>query len=312
MKKILNFFARIFGKIGAAFKAVKNKIFRRQAEQERRQKISLWLIAAIAGVIIIALAGWYAANKFWPQTAAEDGSAAAIAKAKITIISSRSCGKKCWDAQLFIDALTQQNIEVVSAKTVYAGGWWPFGQAKTLVKQFQISKVPTVIVEFTGDNQPDISNFFSSALGNVIDGKFVLTKILAPYYDLTEKKLKGLIKVTYLTDNSCKECYDVKKHETALKNLGASAPDSETIDVASEAGQALVSKYGITKVPTMLISGEVSEYAILTQAWTADVGIISSDGTYIFTNTDLMGDYYRNLTTGKIIKAKTTTTGVSN
>ncbi|MFA6526337.1 MAG: hypothetical protein WCT26_02900 [Candidatus Buchananbacteria bacterium] len=305
MQKILSFFKQTAVKIGELFKALKDKIFKRQAEEERQKKIIRGVILGIIIALVVILIGWYAAAKFWPKPPQDLNATATapLAEAKLTVVTSRSCGKTCWDTQLFSDALAAQGIKIVDKETVNVGGWWPFGQGADVIKKYSITKVPTVIVEFKGANQPDINKFFSQTLGIVVDGKFVLTKILAPYYDLTAKKIKGIIKVTYLTDNSCAECYDVKKHETALKNLGAETANSETIDISSPAGQALVNQYKITKVPTLLVTGEVSEYTILNQAW-SEVGTIASDGAYIFTNLDLMGDSYKDLTTGKIIKAK--------
>lgn len=296
MKSILDSFKNIVAKIA-------NKLmFWKKAEEGQAKKINMGLVWLIVGIALAVLVGWYAVAKLMPKPIAKDG-VATTAEAKITIVTSRACGSKCWDAQLFIDALTQQGIKVADKETVYVGGWWPFGKGKDIAKTYQITKVPTVIVEFTGKNKPDINKFFSPTLGSVINEKFVLTKILAPYINLAENKLKGLIKVTYLVDGSCKECYDIKKHETALKNLGAYTDNNETIDISSDAGKELINRYVITKAPTLLISGEVSEYSVLTQAWQG-VGAVAPDGTYVFMNQDLMGDYYRDLITGKIVKAK--------
>ncbi len=302
MKKIKNFFSQI----GGGITMIVNKIFKKndvEFQQEKMKKRLVWLIAIIIVVIIIAA---IIAVIIYRQAASKNSLNATIAnpiaEAKITIVTSRNCGSKCWDVKLFTDALVQQGIKIDDKKIVYTGGWWPFNQGTEIAKQYQITKVPTAIVEFTGNTKLDINKFFSPTLGNVVNSKFVLTKILAPYFDLTEKKLNGMITITYLTDRSCAQCYDVKKHEVALKNLGASTANSQTVDISSPAGQARISEYNITKVPTMLITGEVGEYAILTQAW-KEVGTIASDGTYIFTNLDLMGDYYKDLATGKIIKA---------
>lgn len=304
MQKILSFFKTTARKVVELFKAVKDKIFKRQAEENRQKKIIRGVILGIIIALAVILIGWYVAVKFWPKPAQDINATATapIAEAELTIVTSISCGKACWDAQLFTDALTSQGIKVSDKEIIYADSWWPFSKGKDIIKQYQISKVPTVIVEFKGANQPDINKFFSPTLGSVINGKFVLMKILAPYFDLTAKKLKGIIKVTYLTDKSCVECYDIKKHETALKNLGAASADSKTIDISSQEGKDLITKYKITKVPTVIVTGEVSEYTILTQAW-SEVGAIAADGAYIFTNLDLMGDSYKDLITGKVVKA---------
>lgn len=294
---------QIFATVGDFFKMLKDKIFYRQAEEERKALSAKKAVIGIIVALVVIGAGWFLISKFWLQPKSDDASVTKpLAEAKVTIVGAVACAKNCWDTQLFLDALSAQNIKIVSKKSYSVGGWWPFNGANKLVKDFQIAKLPTVLIEFTGKDKPDISKFFSPTLGNVINGKFVLTKTLAPYYDVASKQLKGKIKVTYLTDKSCAECYDIKKHEVALKNLGVDSAGSKTIDISSDEGKSLVSQYKITKVPTVLISGEVAAYAVLTEAW-SQVGTIASDGTYIFTAVDLMGDSYRNLTTGKIIKA---------
>lgn len=283
------------------FNSLKGKIFKRQIEeQQAKQKQKIILIIVVALVVIGV--GWLLVSKLWLQPKSDSSATKPLAEAKITIVGASSCGKTCWDTKLFVDALTTQNIKIVSQKKYSVGGWWPFNKADNLVKAYQITKLPTVIIEFTGKDKPDITKFFGPNLGAVINNKFVLTKTLAPYYDVASKQIKGNIKVTYLTDKSCAECYDIKKHEIALKNLGVDASNSASIDISSAEGKAMVNQYKITKAPTVIISGEVSEYAVLSEAW-SQVGVIATDGAYVFTAVDLMGDSYRDLTSGKVIKA---------
>ncbi len=303
MKKIIRIFTSGASKLGGVMGRLRDKIFRRQAEATRREKIKQGLLVglsiALIAVIVLAVA-WFVWSKITSNGELQQKIANPVAEAKVYIVTSGSCGNKCWDTQLFLDALTQRNIKIVSSKKAYVG-WWPFSFGNALVKKYKITKVPTVVVEFTGNNKPDITSFFNANLGTVTNGVFVLGKILAPYYDLTAKKITGLVSVTYLSDKTCTDCYDVTKHDVALKNLGVDTSGAKTVDISSTAGKSLISKYNITKIPTVLVSGEVSEYQVLAQAW-ADVGIVATDGTYIFTNVDLMDGSYKDLTTGKIIK----------
>lgn len=304
MKKIKIFMAHIGGKLGQWLGGLRDLIWRKQAEETKKKKFQRGLLIGLGValiIVIVLLVVWFVWNKFTGQDNLQAKIANPVAEAKVYIVTSGSCGNKCWDTQLFLDALTQRNIKIVSSKKVSVG-WWPFGLGNSLVTKYKITKVPTVVVEFTGSNKPDITSFFNTNLGNVTNGVFVLGKILAPYYDLTTKKITGLVSVTYLSDKTCADCYDVTKHAVALKNLGVDTSSAKTVDIGSTAGKALISKYNITKVPTVLVSGEVSEYQVLAQAW-ADVGIVAADGTYIFTNVDLMDGSYKDLATGKIIKA---------
>lgn len=315
MKKILNFFNKL-GFIGSdlwhhvsrwslvnkslhgigRFGIILKKLIFRESAATRKARIIRIIGVVIVILVVLGLVGWYLFNKFNDQE-----SPSFIAKAKVYVISAQACGQKCWDANLFIEALKGRGIEVIKTKKAYSS-WLPFSLGNRLIEKYKIEKVPTVVVELVGKNKPDINSFFNPELGEVIDGNFVLNKILTPYYDLGEKKIKGMIDVTILKDESCLECYDIGRHELALKNLGIYPKNIETIDISSDTGQELIDKYKITKIPTLIISGEVSEHQALSFVWD-DLGIIADDGTYIFTNVDLMGDSYRDLSTGKIIKA---------
>jgi hypothetical protein len=315
MKKILNFFSQVGERaiglgaiLGRQVQTIWSKIwpliFRKRVEEERRAKLTKrFLISAVAVIIIvlIILLGWYIIGLFNKNKYSQESIANPIAQVKVYLVTTHSCGNKCWDTGLFLDALTQRNIKINDTETLYVG-WWPWSRGREFVKEYDVSKLPTVVVEFQGQTGTSTDNFFSPALGKTIGDRFILTQILAPYYDLSANKLKGLIKVTYLADKSCTECYDVKNHETALKNLGVDIKNSRTVDVSSAEGKALIDKYKITKVPTMIITGEVGEYKLLTQAW-GEVGTIAADGAYVFTAVNLMGDSYKDLTTGKVIKS---------
>lgn len=304
MKKIISFFDFLGEKTLAVFDWAKHFIFRK-AEEEKKRKLQKGIITGVGlALLIIAVAAlaWWGYSRFFVKTS----DVPTIAEAKVYIVTSDKCGQKCWDVSLFLDALEQKGVKIVRQQRAYVS-WLPFAFGNVLAKKYAITKVPTILVEFVGKDQPDINNFFNADLGRVIDDKFVLDKILAPYYDLSDKRLKGVIEVTYLTDKSCTECYDVNRHEIALKNLGINI-EGKIVDIETQAGQDLINKYKITKVPTVLVSGEVGEYQVLAQAW-ADVGRVTDDGTYIFTNVDLMGDSYKDLTTGKIIEAKPDVSG---
>ncbi|MFA5124358.1 MAG: hypothetical protein WC473_00825 [Patescibacteria group bacterium] len=280
----------------------KNVCAKREGQSNFKRGLIIGLAIALVIIVILVLVLWL--SGVWDGKKDDSQPANPIAEAKVIVLTSTHCGNKCWDTSLFIDALKSRSIKITDVETLKVDGWWPWSKGKALAKKLQVTKVPTVVVETDFSKNPDLAAFFTSTLGNTVDNQFVLTKILAPYYDLALNKLKGEILVTYLTDESCKTCYDVKTHATALENLGVPTNRAKTVDISSPAGKDLVEKYKITKAPTILISGEVSEYLVFTQAW-ADVGIVADDGTYIFTNLDLMGDY-KDLTTGTEVKADAT------
>lgn len=312
MKKIKSFFKFIGGyfapfsrQLKKIWQPVRAKIFWKREDAKKKKII---MIAVWTAIIVLLAAGlWFSINKLISdaQTKSLTVSGSKVT-AKATILTSKNCGTACWDAQLFITALENKGVKIEKVSTAIIDPLIPLGRGVSLAKKYSITKFPTVVLEFTGDSKPNLKQFFSSSLGTVDGDVFVLTKILAPYYDAADKAIKGVVKITYLSDQTCSNCYDVTLHETALKNLGVDTSKSETYDVSSEQGKALISKYGITKVPTVIITGEISEYSALVETWPT-VGVVESDGAYLFTGMDSMGGYYKDLKTGKIIKAKVTT-----
>lgn len=215
------------------------------------------------------------------------------AKLKVTVITKKDC-VGCWDVNLLLDAIKQGNVKITNTKTLYIDS----ASTKKLVDQYKITKVPTILVSGELDKDANMKQLWS-ALGEVVKGTFVFRQVIPPYIDVASGKLKGNIVLTYLTDNSCKECYNVHLHDTALKNLAITPGTTKTVDISSDEGKALVAKYSIKGVPTMLISGEVGEYKSLTSIW-SQVGIVAGDGTYVFTKPELMGTY-KDLAKNKVI-----------
>ena len=216
-------------------------------------------------------------------------------KLRITVITSKLCGDKCFDINLFLDALKQNGIKEVGTETLNVED----SQGKALAEKYNITKVPTVLISGELDKNPQLAQAWT-ALGEIIDQVFVFRKLIPPYIEVATGELKGQFSLVYLTDESCSKCYDVKLHDTALGNLGLKTDNSKTVDVSSDEGKDLLKKYAITLVPTILLSGDLAEYSGLQQIW-PQVGTIAEDGTYVFTKMDEMGSYM-NLKTGKLVE----------
>ena len=71
------------------------------------------------------------------------------------------------------------------------------------------------------------------------------------------------------------------------------------MDLSDPKSQELITKYHITKVPTIILSPEAKYYKRLADNWQRD-GRVASDGYYIFTAPEKIGTY-RDLTTNEII-----------
>ncbi len=231
--------------------------------------------------------------------------AAKPAEVSFTLIKPKDC-KECFDAAAALGQLQENpGVKVKEQKIVTLGE----DTANTLIAQYAITRLPAVVVQ--GDTEklllkiPSLSQAGSSVPSGteLKDKTLVMTKFPPPYFDLTSKAVKGLLKVTYITVSSCKDCYDVQLHKLALGNLGITASNEVTVSQSSDAGQKLIARYGIQKLPTVVLTGDMAEYPILKQIWSS-VGSIAKDGAYVFTALESMGTY-KDLKTGKIVKPKT-------
>ncbi|HNP74974.1 MAG TPA: hypothetical protein PKL09_01270 [bacterium] len=254
---------------------------------------------ALVIVALIAVGVFFFLNKQGEPTPAGstegqvDNPQAAL---RITVITKKDC-PDCWDVNLFLNALRQNNIKEEGLETVYVDD----AATQSLIDKYKITKVPTVLIAGELDKNPTLASAWP-VLGEVIDGVFVFRDILPPYIDLTTGEVRGKFSLTYLVDQSCQECYNYQDHLLALNNLGMNPIDSQTIDVASDEGKQLVEKYDITLAPTIILTGDLSVYNYLSQVWSS-VGQVTEDGTYIFTKLEEMGTH-KDLATGEIVKVE--------
>lgn len=271
------------------------KFFKRKEESEEGVN-KPWvkgMVYGLGGAIVLAVIifGVVFGVRMFQGKPAGGQPGTAKANLRITVITQKDC-VDCFDINQLIDALkTDANIK---QETLNLGD----NNAKKLIDKYKITKVPTIIVSGDLDKNANLQAYWK-ALGDITDGVFVFRQVIPPYVDVATGQLKGVLSLIELTDTSCKECYDVKLHETALKNLGIAPKVVTTVDVSSAEGKQLVTKYKIEKAPTILIGGEVSEYANLVQMWPT-YGKIDADGTYIFTDLSVMGTY-KDLVKNKVV-----------
>lgn len=220
-------------------------------------------------------------------------------KLRATVISHKGCEPdKCYSLEPLFDAIKEANGNFVSLDTVYAGS----RAADDLIKKYNIDRVPALLITGELEENPQLAQFWP-LLGEVIDGVFIFREVIPPFIELSSGQLKeGIFSITYLTDDSCADCYDVYLHENALFNLGMDPREGRAVDVSSAEGKLLIDQYQIKFVPTILLKGELDVYSGLQEIWSF-YGEVADDGTYIFTGMDVMGNY-RDLTNNQVIKVE--------
>ncbi len=203
--------------------------------------------------------------------------------------------ENCYDMSNLIAFIKRQNVKIIQEKNLSLSD----EEAQSLISQYSIRSLPALII--TGETFKENIASLWDTLGVQPVNDVVVFDDIPPYYSLREQRVVGLVEVIKLTDNSCVECYDVENHMNILPNFGIYVDKALTYDISSPKGKELVDKYGITKVPTILLSPDASIYPALTRIWD-NVGTVEEDGWFVFTATEQMGTY-KDLSSNQIISA---------
>lgn len=217
--------------------------------------------------------------------------------ADITVITAKECAG-CFDLATAADELKKSPIlQIRQMSKILASS----DEAKALIKQYEITKIPTMIL--TGDEIDKLPVQGFRKVGNTL----IMEEVPPPYIDLEDKEVKGLTKLTYLVDKTCLQCYDVKQHKEVLEYaFGIYIANEATADISSSEGKELVSKYKITQIPTILLSEEANEYPLVKELWDK-IGTKETDGILVFRNFEMTKDIvYKDLTTNELINTSQT------
>jgi thiol-disulfide isomerase/thioredoxin len=217
----------------------------------------------------------------------------------VTYLKADGCDQ-CQDLNQLISQFESNGI--VFDKKSEAGS--SSAEGKALIAKYNITSVPTLLLSSELSEYSQIVQVWNSVGSVESDGTFIIRTPEAlgiPFYDLSQDRLRGFVDVTYITDKSCATCYNVSVHRLILERFGVYPHTETTVDVSDAEGKALIAKYNITKVPTIILSQDASVYQALGQVWPT-VGTVESDGMFVFRNPEAMtGSIYRDLSTGQIV-----------
>jgi len=170
-----------------------------------------------------------------------------------------------------------------------------------LIEKYDITKVPTLIFSSDAAEYEQISTAWDEIGSIEDDGMMVLRTVNPPYYDLDTDSVKGIVSITHILDESCDACFDTAMIKDMFEQqLMMKYGNEETVDVSSEEGKALLEKYNITKVPTVILSDDAGEYPGITNVWN-QIGVIV-DSNYVITKLETIpGIVYKDMETDEII-----------
>lgn len=212
-------------------------------------------------------------------------------KINLVVIRETTC-TDCFDLTQVKDVLEREGGRVTMKVLNKA-------EAQDLVKQYDIKFLPSFVA--TGEiNDPALKPLWDN-FGEPKDKAIIFNKNVPKYYEIATGKTFGDFLITLITDNSCASCYDVNTHKIALKNLGMITDNVTNLEASSVEAKALIKKYRITSLPTILLRGDLAQYQVFLKVWDS-VGTKEKDGTYVFREAGQkqMGTY-KDLKTGKVI-----------
>ncbi len=210
-------------------------------------------------------------------------------------LKDSSCSK-CTDFGSVVEGFENAGVLVTQKKTVE----YTSTEGQAMIRQLGITRIPALVISNDIEYYPEVLQQLQEAGAAQKEGVYALHALIPPYRDLVQGKVLGLVKVTYLTDNTCLECYDVSINQRILQQFGMAMDEEKTVDINSAAGQQLKAQYSITKVPIIVVSPDAGAYSSFVQAWSS-VGSVEDDGWYVMRNAEVLGAY-KDLRTGNMVR----------
>lgn len=222
---------------------------------------------------------------------------AIVGGVKAIVIKDNSC-QKCFDIGAISQQLKNYGVKFSEEKTLD----YSSADAKQLISAYGIAKIPAILISDEVSLYGNAAAFLNQLGAVNKDGWHIAQPVLPPYRDTKSGSVSGLVTLVMLTDKSCASCYDVNAHKSVLPNFFVVVGEEKTYDVSSPEGKELVKKYGIEKVPTILISPNGKEYPHLVQVW-PQVGSVETDGWFVFRKVEEMksAGAYKDLKEGKVV-----------
>ena len=240
-----------------------------------------WNTYLIVVVVIAVAVGLYFMLAM--PTSKEAPKQKAPAKEVTLTILGADC-KECFNISVAKDFIKQQKtISLKETKEL------TIDESKELAGKYNITKLPALII--TGDiTNLTISNFDSK------EDALVFDKTPPPYYDIATEAIKGKVAITIIEDTNCKECFNISLIVAQMEQAGIIISSKTAVYAKGEDGKALIQKYNITKIPTIIMSKDALDYDVIAQAW-EQVGTTESDGKLVLR---MVNPPYINVSTGAV------------
>jgi len=165
-------------------------------------------------------------------------------------------------------------------------------KGKELIKNNNLEFVPALLISKNIEKYWWIFPQLQSYMIEKQDG--YLFNSIPPYLDLKEKKIKGMVDITFIENKSCEDCFNVTLLGNSFLQFGIYFENKNTVDVETSEGKSLLKKYNITAIPTVILSSGILDYEYLNLTL-KEGGTFEKDGKFVFRNLDLLNVEYQKL-----------------
>jgi len=95
--------------------------------------------------------------------------------------------------------------------------------------------------------------------------------------ELKEKLKPAKIEITSIKNSKCSDCFDISAVLSYVKSSNVNATKEKIVEFDSKDGRDLIKKYGIKKIPALVVTGEIEKVSI--------EGLEKNEDALLFTET---------------------------
>ncbi|RMF55129.1 hypothetical protein D6745_03095, partial [Candidatus Woesearchaeota archaeon] len=187
--------------------------------------------------------------------------AAKPAEVQLTIITTPSC-EDCFDISSAVSMIESTGVNVTSKKEVE----FLSPESLSLVEEYQIERVPTVIITGEINKSRSLGNKLRSSAEKKGEA-YVFTKVEPPFIDANVGKVRGKISLIHIRKYDCEKCFNLTPFISQLSDLGLKFEEQRTVSSDSKEGRELIKKYDIKKLPTVIMDKEAEVYPTIAENW---------------------------------------------
>ncbi len=202
-------------------------------------------------------------------------------------VYDRGC-KDCANLSFIPVELEKIGVKVKSYELVEASS----DAGKRIINENNLSYLPSLLASKEINEYP----FFSQIRGSFVENKeyYKFADRTFPSEDILTKSVKGKVKMTYLEDKSCADCFNITQLKPSFQRIGIYISNEAHIDVSSDEGKGLLRLYNITAVPTVILSKEIFDYPNIEKVL-GNFGSFDKENVFVFRNLGALKVKYKEI-----------------